>query len=127
MATVREIEVELADLEDRILNDLGYREYTVEVNSTIITPQPKVVHKSISNFKQEKIDTFVRALGSGRNPSSYFVLEISRSVSEDLVRHKGYWTLTRGSLVSTCAMVDYTQTDSRHKVTLGVIKIEAST
>ncbi len=120
--TLRDTAVRLASLEDRILDRLGFREYEVKVGDTILSPSPKVTQKNITSYSPDQLRGFADKLGGQGNPISIFTLDVSREVSEGVMRTFDYWTLTRESYEATCLPVDFSVGDERVKVTLAVIK-----
>lgn len=122
MATVREIEVTLATLEDNILDSLGYREYTVKVGSIGITPNPEVTDVPKDKLGTATYQGYVQALGNNGNPTNFFKLVISREVAESTIRQAKYWTITRESYKAECLPVEIRVQDSRYVVVLAVIK-----
>jgi hypothetical protein len=126
--TVKDLEVRLASKEDEILDRLGYREYEVKIGDTLLTVLPKITQKNITSYSDEQLRGFADRLSGRGNPISIFKLEISREVSESLIRSFEYWTLTRSDYIAECLPVDIVVNDSRYIVTLAVIKqdLEAS-
>lgn len=122
--SVRDIEVRLTKLEDDILDNLGYREFNIEVNGTILNPKPEVIEKPLSGYSSDQIRGFADTLGGQGNPISTFKLMISRTIPENLITDYSYWTLTRDNLVATCLPLEISVEDSRYVVLLGVIKNE---
>lgn len=122
--TVREIEVTFAGIEDEILDDLGYREYTITIDGIELTPKPEVIQKPLQAFSDGQIRRFIDNLGGQGNPITYFQVNVSRTITESTIRNFSYWVLTRDSYVATCLPVQFKVTDSRYEVLLGVIKQE---
>lgn len=124
--TVRQVEVDLSGVEDRVLDSLGYREFQVTIGETIIEPKPKITEKPLSSYSESQLRGFADSLGGNGNPISTFKLELSRLIDESIIRGFNYWTLTRSSYVATCLPLEMVVTDSRIKVLLGVIKVETN-
>lgn len=123
MTTVRGLEVELTVLEDGILGNLGYREYTVQVGGYVLNPVPEVVQKDAGAYGQTAMNMFIDRLGGEGNPIGFYELQISRAIPEEVIRALEYWTISRDGYVAECLPVALVVTDSRYKVTLAVIKI----
>jgi hypothetical protein len=121
--TVRDIEVKLTSLEDNILNNLGYREYTIAIGATELTIKPEVIQKSIRGYSDGQMQRFIDAMGGQGNPIAFFQIALSRDISESLVRQYDYWTLIRDGLVAKGLLVDLIVEDARYIATVGVIKI----
>jgi len=125
MSTVRNIEVKLASLEDRILGGLGYREFTVSVNGTILNPVPQVKQITTTDYASRDLaEAFDKIVGGNGSPRGFYQLFISRDIPEDLLRSFNYWTLSRGSYTATCLVINYKILDSRILVNLGITKVE---
>ena len=120
--TVRDVEVRLSSLEDRILDRLGYREYTLTIKDEVIDILPGVQQKNITSYSPSQLQGFADRLGGQGNPISIFNLAISREVPEATIRAFGYWTLSRDGYTAECLPLDIKVTDSRYQVLLGVIK-----
>lgn len=120
--TVRSIEVELASLEDEILDSLGYREFTVTVGSTVISPNPEVVDTPKKNLSTAVYQGYLQTLGNNGHPTNFFKVTISREVAESVIRQAKYWRLTRESYSAECLPVEIVVQDSRYLVMLAVIK-----
>jgi hypothetical protein len=122
MTSVRQVEVNASVLEDNILDSLGYREYSVLVGETPLTPKPEVVHKPLKSFSDSQIRNFIDQLGGQGNPISYFGVAVSRAISEATIRSLDYWSVTRDGYQATCLPVSIEVTDSRYNVILAVLK-----
>lgn len=122
--TVRNLEIRLTGLEDNISDRLGYREFTVAINGTILSPPPEVISKGFKDYSEAAISKFINTLGGKGNPSGFFEVVVSRLiVDESVIRSYEYWTITRDSYVATCLPVAIKVTDSRYEVILAVIKV----
>jgi len=123
MATgVRAIEVKLGSLEDKILKDLGYREYNVSIGGILIEPSPLVEPKPLRGYSDSQLRGFADSLGGQGNPITLFKIHISREIDEGLIRSFNYWMLERDGFNAQCLPVEIRETDSRYLVTVGVIK-----
>lgn len=120
--TVRPIEVQLASLEDDILDSLGYREFTVEVGSTVISPNPEVVDTPKKNIPTAAYQGYLQVLGGNGHPTNFFNIAISREVPEATIRQAEYWTLTRDTYVAQGLPVEIVVQDSRYLVMVAIIK-----
>jgi hypothetical protein len=127
MGSVRDIEVRFGSVEDNILNRLGYREYTLTVGNYEVNPLPEVVQKPIQAFSDSQVRRFIDNLGGQGNPITFYKVTISREVPEANLREYVLWTLTRGSYVAECLPVEFTVSDSRYTVILGVLKQSSAT
>lgn len=121
--SVRQTEVNLTKLEDDILEKLGYREYTILIDTTELDPKPQVKPKDASKFSPSEISQFIDRIGGNGNAISYFEVMVSRLIPEALVRSFNYWYLIRDNLTSQCLPVKIETLDSRYKVVLAVIKV----
>ena len=121
--SVRALEVELTRLEDKILGDLGYREYVVQIGNSVLSPIPGVEQKDASAFPSAALSTFIDQMGGHGNPIGFYQLSVSRLIPESLIRSLEYWTLTRDGYVIQALPVALVVTDARYRVTLGVVKI----
>ena len=126
MSNVRDTEVKLTGVEDRLLARLGYRLYDVYVGNQLVDPPPAVTEKPLSSYTGTQLQGFVDALGGNGNPITTFKLEISRLVPESILREFNYWRLERDDYVATCLPIELIVMDSRIKVLLGVVKIEGT-
>lgn len=120
--TVRAIEVDLASLEDKILDSLGYREFTVVVGTTVISPNPEVIDTPKKSLSTAVYQSYIQTLGNNGNPTNFFKVTISREVDESIIRQPKYWRLTRENYVAECLPVEIVVQDSRYLVMLAVIK-----
>jgi len=121
--TVRDVEVRLASLEDRILDRLGYREYQLTIGTDVVAILPGTEQKNITSYSDEQLRGFANRLGGNGNPIGIFKLKISREVPEATVRQLKYWRLSREGYIADCLPLDIKVTDSRYEVLLGVIKV----
>lgn len=126
MPDLRQLEADLAqNLEDSILQTLGYREYAVSIGATSLEPRPQVTEVDVKAIPDFQVHKYLTAMGPGANmPNAIFSIEVSRNVPEDLVRSRDPWTITRGSRVSTCKLIDLMITDTRFIATVGVMKTQ---
>lgn len=120
--SVRDVEVRLASLEDKILEGLGYREYFILIGTTPVKILPGTTQKNQSSYTSEQLQGFADRLGGQGNPIALFKVAVSREVPESLIRSSAYWTLTRSGYTAKCLPIDIVVTDSRYVVLLGVLK-----
>ena len=123
MTGVRGIEVALGGLEDNILSNLGYREYSVSVGGVTLDPPPEVIQKSIRSYTEGQMQRFIDAMGGNGNPVAFFEAYISRLIPESTIRTYDYWLISRDGFTAKSLLVDLIVDDSRYKATLGVIKV----
>lgn len=128
--SLRDTEVKLASLEDQILGKLGYREYTVKIGNSVVSPDPAIALRSHLRFSEDQIKGWTLKLNQGSNSSTsgntitLYELKISREVPETTIRKQDYWYLKRGKNTIKCSMLSLDIKDSRYIVILGVIKSE---
>jgi hypothetical protein len=120
--SVRDVEVRLASLEDKILSNLGYREYTLKIGTTSIPILPGITQKNMTSYTPAQLQGFADKLGGQGNPIAIFKLALSREIPEATVRQFAYWYLTRSGYEAKCMPIDIIVTDSRYIITLAVLK-----
>lgn len=119
---IRDVEVRLTGLVDRLGDKFGYREYAVRVGDTYLNNKPEIKEKDINSFSPTQLANFANSLGNTGNPTTFFQLNVSRLEPEELVRGFNYWYLERGVEVIKCMPVSLVENDSRYVVILGILK-----
>lgn len=125
---LRQLETDLGQqVEDKLAQALGYREYTVLIGETELSPSPEVTEIDTRDLSEAQVTKYLSALGVGAKlPSAMYQVLVSRNVSEDLVRSRASWTITRSTRASVCKLVGLTVTDTRFKAILAVLKSQVS-
>jgi hypothetical protein len=79
----------------------------------------------VKALPDSQVSKYLTAMGPGSGmPNAIFKIEVSRNVPEDLVRSRDTWTVSRGSRVSTCKLIDLLVTDTRFVAIVGVMKTQ---
>lgn len=102
MRTVRQIEAQLGtEVEDAVLGQLGYREYTVTLpDGTLLdddSPLPKMGRPQVKQVDYARISEMEAAKIldiTGGIPNDVFEVRISRQISEQSIRFGGFWNIT---------------------------------
>jgi hypothetical protein len=125
---LRQLETDLGQqVEDKLAQALGYREYEVKIGETLLDPRPEVIEIDTKDLSEAQITKYLSALGVGAKlPSAMYQILVSRNVSEDLVRSRLSWTITRSDRASVCKLVGLTVTDTRFKAILAVLKSQVN-
>lgn len=125
---LRQLETDLGQqVEDKLAQALGYREYTVLIGETKLSPSPEVTEIDTRDLSEAQVTKYLSALGVGAKlPSAMYQVLVSRNVPEDLVRSRASWTITRSARSSVCKLVGLTVTDTRFKAILAVLKSQIS-
>lgn len=125
---LRQLETDLGQqVEDKLAQALGYREYGVTIGETLLDPSPEVTEIDTRDLSEAQVTKYLSALGVGAKlPSAMYQVLVSRNVPEDLVRSRSSWTLTRAERTSVCKLVGLTVTDTRFKAILAVLKSQVS-
>lgn len=124
MTTVRQIETLLgSEVEDRVLQQLGYREFSVRLpNGTLLdTDRPEVKQLDYARISEAEAAKILDITGEIIN--DVYDVRISRLITEDVVRTGGFWELTRdGQPTMQCLLTSVTIKDAWWRCRLVVIK-----
>lgn len=127
--SLADTERKLASLEDRIGASLGYRETTVKIGNTLVTPTPKVVNANQKAYSDDQLKGYTIRLGTSQSAKSLgntitlFTVKVSREFPERILKSNNHWYLTRGTYKATCLLLDFKITPSRFIATIGVLKV----
>lgn len=93
--SVREIEARLAgQVEDKVLERLGYRECTVILpDGTEVQPRPSVKELTAAQAKQQVAEQILTTISEGYRPVTLFQVGIPRTYPPAQVRAEGVWKL----------------------------------
>lgn len=93
MSSVREIEARLAgQVEDKVLERLGYREYKIVTPlGEIIEPRPDVSEMTTHAVKRQFGEQILTELATGNRPATIWKVAIPRTYTPQQIRIEGVW------------------------------------
>ena len=94
--SVREIEARLASqVEDKVLERLGYREAEVTLpDRTVVQPRPPVRELTQAQAKQKVAEQILTSLTEGYRPVTLFEVLVPRTYPPSQVRAEGVWGIS---------------------------------
>lgn len=119
--TVRQTEARLAgDVEDKILQRLGYREYEITLpNGEIVTPRPKTSELSSQQASRAFSEQILNELSGSHRPATIWKVEIPRTYPPSKIRTEGVWVVTPDEEMSvSCYPLTIERYDARWTVYL---------
>ena len=119
--SVRDIEARLASqVEDQVLQRLGYREASVSLpDATVVEPRPPVKEMSQQQARQAVGEQILTSLGSEYRPVTLFEVQVPRTYPPAQVRAEGVWTLALdGEEPTDCRALLITRKDARWVIIL---------
>lgn len=126
MGNLRKLEVRLGqNVEDRLLQRLGYREYLVTAPSgDEISPRPRVEQIDINRISETLAAELLRMSPDARMPNALYKVYLSRNFDYAEFTEGGTWLLQRDDWdeATSCAIFHHQEKDARIELTLGVLK-----
>ena len=115
--SVRELEARLArDVEDKVLERLGYRETQIWLPSgELITPLPEVTeHQSSDRLKGKLPPQVLTELESASRPLTIYEVKVPRTWDASEIRAEGVWRLqSTQQLQISCYPITIDRKDAR--------------
>ena len=95
--TIRDLEVRLVrDIDDKLNEKFGYREYAVNIPGYgLVEPRPEVKAIDTTKISDAAKQVFSRGIGGRGIPNEIYTCKPPRSISESIIRGSQYWTIIR--------------------------------